>query len=285
MGWSTTPPSRAWVGIPWTYDPGHTWETGPHAYALVDLGGGLPTSPNAMAIDADTGLVTWTPGAQQVKTWEFGIGINRKDDLGQVIAPQDVQVASVVAAVPDTPAGRRFRLFDMMPAINRSLDENNDGDLEKFLDGLQVPLDDLMADADHFPRVIDADGSDAQYVDLLLEELGNPFTFPMSLQRKRSLVQSLPVMWQKLGTAPGIVDTIRFFLGITVTVDDGKTSWILGESLLGADTVLGNSTTVGGLTFKVISPVALTQEQRDQITAICEFMKPAHTIFAGIEEP
>jgi len=37
--------------------------------------------------------------------------------------------------------------------------------------------------------------------------------------------------------------------------------------------------------FKIVSPIALTEEQRKRITDIANYMKPAHTHLIEIEEP
>ncbi len=53
----------------------------------------------------------------------------------------------------------------------------------------------------------------------------------------------------------------------------------------GGDFVLGSSNRRLLYSFRVLSPVALTDTQREQITAIAEYMKPAHTHLIGVFDP
>ena len=80
--------------------------------------------------------------------------------------------------------------------------------------------------------------------------------------QKRKLIRLLVPIFQQRGTIPGVVNTIRFFTGITVTVStyDGVTM-ALGESQLGVDWILGPGTSFALYAFQIESPVSLTAEQ------------------------
>ena len=95
-----------------------------------------------------------------------------------------------------------------------------------------------------------------------------------------------------------IQNVIRFFLGIEVMCDEyiDTDVWLLGESELGQVSPPAPTTEAGGCVlgpgsvfnlyaFTLVVAEILTQDQRDRITEIVEYMKPAHTHFMGIVEP
>ena len=79
-----------------------------------------------------------------------------------------------------------------------------------------------------------------------------------------------------------------FFLGIEVTLDilNFRQYWQLGISQLDLNTYLAPP--VGSplwYSLYVVSPVVLTDEQRERILCIAEYMKGAHEHLLGITEP
>ncbi len=187
--------------------------------------------------------------------------------------------------VPPVPDDREFDLFQFMPLMNRQEDVTEA--LEKFLAVLQEPTDLILYDIDTFLDILDPDLAPESFVDAMLCDLGNPFTFELELVDKRRLVQVLVDMYRQKGTGVGIINVIRFFLGLEVTIDTFNTgaAWSLGESELGVDTILGASGQALLYSFTIESPVVLTEEQRKQITEIAEYMKPAHTHLIQVTEP
>jgi hypothetical protein len=137
----------------------------------------------------------------------------------------------------------------------------------------------------------------------MLYSLGNPFAeFDLSEIDKRRLIQVLVSIYKLKGTARGIIDVIRFFLGIEVTVEvlNDFDAWELTEE--GADASVGNELSddnsdapdaaelgpneAGIYSFVINSPsVILTDEQRSRITSIAELMKPGHTHLIRITDP
>src|SRR5262249_5061734 len=89
------------------------------------------------------------------------------------------------------------------------------------------------------------------------------------------------------GTDEGMINAIRLFTGIEVTIAvpaaDGV--WILGDSLLGDDTVLGSGNRRDLYSFDVVSPVSLTDEERQRIRTVVAFLRRAPTHLRRMVEP
>lgn len=216
---------------------------------------------------------------------------NVEDQFGNaIVAPNNSAVFT--AKWPAAPAGRKFRLYDMMPAVNRREDITQD--LENFLDSLQDSLDVVLCSVDNFTDIANVDTAPESFVDAMLCDLGNPFKFNLSLNDKRKLATQLVRAYKQKGTCIGIINLVRFFVGVELTCDEFNNPanmWILGESELDdgtdvGDTILGpnpNSSLI--YSFKLISNQILTDTQRSQIADIANYMKPAYTHFLGITEP
>ncbi|MBI3184820.1 MAG: phage tail protein [Myxococcales bacterium] len=219
-----------------------------------------------------------TPGAS------YRIEVDGVADLfGNVVAaPNDA--AEFTGFVPPVPLRRRFDIYQLLPVLNRREDET--GDLRRFLLCLQEPTDLLLHDVDRFTDILDADVAAERFLDLMLQDLGNPFPFDLSVVDKRRLLNVLVAIYREKGTAVGIQNAIRFFLGIEVDIISytGE-GLILGESLLGEDWVLGPSGAFSAYAFEVVVPRALSVEERRRLRTIVEYMKPAHTHFARLVEP
>ena len=189
-----------------------------------------------------------------------------------------------VAFVPPKPAGRRFRLIKFLPQINR--DEDVTGELARFVACLQEVTDLLLFDIDSFTDILDPDKAPEPFLDAMLFDLGNPFNFDLSEIDKRRLIDVLVEMYKQKGTQVGIVNVIRFFIGIEVTiVPFNPTTWVLGEGELGEDTILGPSAQFNLYAFNIVSPIALTAEQRKRIRSLVDLMKVAHEHFVDLIEP
>jgi phage tail-like protein len=142
---------------------------------------------------------------------------------------------------PARPSNRRFDLWHMLPVWNRR--EDVTGDLWRFISCLQEVVDLLLAEVDRFPDIFDLERSPSPFLDLILQDLGNPFPFELDEIGKRRLASVLCEMYRQKGTAIGIKNAIRFFLGIDITAITslGSLGLILGVSELGVDWILGPS--------------------------------------------
>jgi phage tail-like protein len=234
-----------------------------------------PVSGSSVDVLTDVEL---TPGASYRLTVTGVV-----DVPGNPVAPPD-NVADFRGFVPAQPARRRLDLYQLLPAMNRREDET--GDLRRFLLCLQEVTGLLLADVDGFTDILDPDVARESFVDLMLVDLGNPFPFDLSLVDKRRLLNVLVGMFREKGTAVGIKNAIRFFLGLEVVVGEymGE-ALVLGESLLGEDWVLGPSGDFSPYAFELVAPRALAAEERRRIRGIVDYMKPAHTHLVRITEP
>ncbi|MEQ8719660.1 MAG: hypothetical protein RLO52_30210 [Sandaracinaceae bacterium] len=206
------------------------------------------------------------------------------DLAGNPVAPP-FDRASFVGYRPRRPARRRFDLWRMLPKHNRRQDTT--GDLQRFIACLQEVTDLLLADIDRFAELYDIERAPESFVDLILRDLGNPFTFELDLGAKRRLAASLVDMYRLKGTAPGIVNTVRFFLGVEITALTAFASetLVLGESELGVDWVLGPSDRFARYAFEVHVDRVLSDVERRHLRVIVQYLKPAHTHFVALVEP
>lgn len=210
--------------------------------------------------------------------------LDAEDTSGNAIGPP-INVAQFVAFAPTFPDGRVFDYYRMLPTLNRR--EDSTEDLIKFASILQDVINVLLIDVDRWTDILDFRLADEAFVDAILNGLGNPFSFVLTLEDKRRLAAVLIDVYRKKGLAEGIEEVVLFFLGLTIEVrhcqpEDG---WVLGESELGEDTILSTSELALIYSFEIESPIALTDEERDSITKIADYMKPAHTHLKEIIEP
>jgi phage tail-like protein len=187
--------------------------------------------------------------------------------------------------VPQRPGGRLFDLWSMIPIWNRR--EDLTGDLRRFIDCLQEALDWLLAEVDRFPDIFDLERAPESFLNLILDDLGNPFPFNLDELAKRRLASVLVEMYRQKGTAIGIENAIRFFLGIDITAITpfAGSTLILGESELGVDWELGPSDRFARYAFNVEVDVPLTNTERKRLRTIVDYLKPAHTHFVDLLEP
>jgi phage tail-like protein len=208
---------------------------------------------------------------------------NVEDLLGNVVvAPYDRY--TIQGYVCTDVERRRFSMWWMLSDMDRRRDET--GDLELFLSVLQEPLDQIVCDIDRWTDILDVDIAEERYLDQMLITLGNPFTFVLSIEDKRRLIRTLVRMYQQKGTAIGIINVVRFFLGIEIEITAyNQDGWLLGVHELGWDNYLASSESFARYSFIVISPVILTDEQRTWMRALIVYMKPAHTHLIELREP
>lgn len=205
------------------------------------------------------------------------------DTHGNPIAPPD-NVAVFAAFMPPRPAGRQFSLYALLPELNRR--EDLTGDLLRFLACLQEVTDLVLSDIDHFTDILDPDLAPEPVLDLMLGELGNPFLFELNEVDKRRLLNVLVEIYREKGTAVGITNAVRFFLGLEVElIAYAGEGLVLGEARLGEDWILGPSGAFAAFAFEIVAPRALEPEERRRLRQIVEYMKPAHTHFVRLVEP
>jgi len=185
---------------------------------------------------------------------------------------------------PNWPGEREFDLWEMFGDWDHTNDETV-GDLERLLSAWQDLVDQILWDLDQMPLIWDIERAPIKFVEAKLRDLGNPFDHDLSDNRKRKLLAVLAQVYKQKGTAEGIINVARFFLGISITEvgQPNLDSWILGESELGIDTYLGPGDSAGLYTMYLNVDAALTDDNRQVLVALVEYMKPAHTHYQIIE--
>jgi len=188
---------------------------------------------------------------------------------------------------PPKPARRSFDVYRLFPKINREEDATKD--LLRWANVLNEVIELLLYDVDTWVEIFDINRAEEQFVDALLEALGNPFSFDIDLNKKRKLGLLLVEIYKLKGTEPGICNTLRFFLGVECQIvefnDSPEDTWNLGDSELGVGTYLGLDSSRARYSFDVLLDRALTDQERRIVEEIVDYMKPAHTHLINIVEP
>ena len=92
----------------------------------------------------------------------------------------------------------------------------------------------MLTEADRFADVFDIERAPEAFLDLILQDLGNPFPFDLDVLAKRRLASVLVEMYRQKGTKAGIENALRFFLGVVTAITPfTATTLVLGESELG----------------------------------------------------
>ncbi len=252
---------------------------------VIDIGGVVPAVPaGATSIAAVSGL---TNTFDVTTSTELSPGILYSLAVAGVEDPSgnsEIALITFTAFTPPAPARRFFDLYRVLPRYNRDADVSLD--LKRFVACIQEPATLLLYDIDRWTDILDVDIAAEQYLDAMLADLGNPFPFILSVTDKRRLIRLLVPIYQQKGTPDGIINTVRFFLGLTITIVpyDGE-GMQLGVSQLGLNWILGPGNSFALYAFRIISGIALTAEQVSQITFIANYMKPAHTHLIEIVQP
>lgn len=256
----------------------------PTGFAFATLGApAVPVSPTAAgALDTLVDVTLSTEMTPDVPHRVVVTGVEDRNG-NPVLAPFDA--ATFLGFRPPRHPRRRFDLWSMLPKHNRRSDTT--GDLARFIACIQEVVDLLLAEVDRFPDLWDIERAPSPFLDLILRDLGNPFPFDLDELSKRRLATVLVEMYRQKGTAIGIRNAVRFFLGIEIEAIAGlaSTALVLGESELGVDWELGPSDRFARYAFDVKVGRVLTPTERKHLRAIVNYMKPAHTHFVNLIEP
>ncbi len=261
----------------------------PASYTLVPADAERPTVPaNVVAVEEITStlfeLTTDTPLALGAS---YLLVVSTAADAAgnAIVAPYNSALFS--AYRPPRPDNRQLDIYAFLPAKNRR--EDTSGELRRFTYCVQEVLDLMLAAIDAFGDTLDPDTADDDQLSAMLADFGNPFAFDLATIDKRRLVQVLVEMYRRKGTAPGISDVVRFFLGLEVTFQrhgaGAGSGLVLGESELGVDWELLAGGSAFLYSFDAVVVVNLDETTRSQLRAIIEYLKPAHTHFIDLIEP
>lgn len=248
-----------------------------------------PAATSVRAVSSTEVELTVSPVLSPRAT--YTVTARRVEDLAGHAAPSQGTAAMFTAPTLPSPAGRVFDLYRMLPLQNRRQDSDGLRELERFIRCIQEITDFKLFDIDTWTDILDPDLAPERYLDAMLLDLGNPFKFELSVEDKRRLVRILVPLYKQKGTAPGIANVVRFFLGLEVqVVPFSSHGMTLGESDLGSDGTdgsweLGADGSFAAYAFDVSVDVVLTPAQRERLTALVRYMKPAHTHFVRLLEP
>lgn len=212
-----------------------------------------------------------------------------EDEFDNVFVAPD-NVIEFNGWLPPYPANRRWLLHDFVPRF--SLAEDTAQDLVLFLGCLQDTNNLLLYFIDKWIEIIDPDTAPEEFVDAMLLDFGNPFDFDLTLTQKRKLAKTLMRIYRLKGTAKGIIDVVRFFLGIEVTIETFTgNGWRIGYDKLStkARRAVPNPAIIGPgnhaiYSFRVLTNRILTAEQAEQIRTIATYMKGAQEHLIGIRD-
>lgn len=225
--------------------------------------------------------VDLTTDVEMTAGGEYTLLVGNVDDLHGNVA--DDAPVDFFAFTPPAPAGRSFDIYEMLPQKNRS--EDVSGDLLRFIQTIQEPTNLLLGKIDRFTDIIDVDIAPEPFVDAMLDDLGNPFEFELTLLEKRQLVQLLVPIYKQKGTDAGIINAVRLFLGFTISLHAiGFGTATIPDAMLGVDWVLGSSELYDRLSFEVTAPTDLTDDQIARMNSIINYMKRAETHYVRLTQ-
>lgn len=236
--------------------------------------------------------------------YEISVANIKLDPTGPSIGVTEESItdADWVGYVASQVDRQSLHLVETLPGIVRRQDLEGTGDLANFFTAVQEVFDRLVEDVDaFFPDLCEIDRARGEFLDAILFDLGDPLGkfFDLTTTEKRKLISVLVQIYREKGTCEGIVNAVRFFLGIellgctrawadTWQLDTGAYPTPTGPHFeLGVDTVLGAGTGEEIWSFWILygTPASLTADELAKIAKIVDYMKPAGTIYLGVTAP
>ena len=263
----------------------------PANYTIELVGGWPAVTPSVVSVETD-GLdrVILTFDVHMTRRATYWVTVSNVEDLHDNEVADPTNTALFIGYSFPAPSDRDFDLYQKWVTADQKAQDaaqhtNGDpGDLKILFMIWQEPIDLLLGIIDKLSDIYDPDLAPEAFVDLMLIEMGNPFDFPLSEIEKRKLVQILVPIYQSKGTGPGIVDAIRLFMGIEVTLNVYAWSPVgLDEAHFDVDWILGSSDPQDLLTFQVLIPQVLTSAERSKMSQIIDYMMDAREFFVLLE--
>lgn len=207
--------------------------------------------------------------------------VNVADLVGNTV----ICVGAFTSFTPPSPPGRSFNLWQRVPEQNRR--EDSLQELRRFIACAQEVYGLALARIDAWTQILNYNVAPDIFVQAMLEDLGNPFPFPLTTLQRRQLVPLLVLIYKQKGTKQGIVNAVNLLLGLEVSIDlYNGTGMQLGTALLGQDWILGPGTSAQLYSFSVVYDAGpLTATQVQQILFIANYMKVAHEHVLGVITP
>ena len=221
------------------------------------------------------------------------ISINRIYNLHLVKAVSEYGIAADATSYYQftTPSfgspADRIKIWDFMTSLDKQEDAEYQNQLYKMAVVLQDMLNVLWHRCDSLNNLYDADLAQDSWIPYLLYMLGNPFRLPLNILEQRRLCTVLSAIYQRVGTARVIEETLAFFLDATFEVRSFQSMdwWILGTSVLGTSTILGPSTKYAKNSYEIESSRVLSEEDRQKVRHIAEILDPLYMHLIRIIEP
>ncbi len=256
----------------------------PASYMITLIGGAPAVTPLVLSVEVESErAVILTLNKIMTRGALYQVAVTDAEDVSgnQITAPENT--GNFAGYRWPVPPGRDTNLFGRLPENVRRQDET--GEHERFLGVMQEVFDVFYGLADKALDIVDPDYAPIEWVDRMLSDLGNPFDFlDLTEIEKRILVQTLLAVFKTKGTGPGIVNALRFFLGIEASIRVYAWSPVgLGEAIFDTTFVLGSSEQSDLYTFEVVVTEFLTETERRNLTAIVDYMKVAHEHWRLIE--
>lgn len=256
----------------------------PGNYSIVRQGGQVAVAVSPVSVMRVSSLsVDVTANWELTPQASYLCSVSNVFDIksNAIGTPNSAVVYGASCPVPD---GRRFVIADWIPDMNWAEDDTED--LKKFIAIIQEIASIKLCEIDRFTSIIDPDLAPIKFVEAMLQDLGNPFGFTLTDIDKRRLAQVLWSIYRQKGTGAGIVNAIRFFLGLEVTVEAmGRGGLGLGDVEIGIDWILGSGALRDWYGLTIVSPIGLTEDQREKILIIANYMRAFVEWITGIEEP
>jgi phage tail-like protein len=221
-----------------------------------------------------------------------------------VFTGPDMQATSLpfVGYQPSKVVRGSLKLWNEVGTTHRQ-DDIGTGELAALFGAMQEVLDRMIEDVDAFTvDTMDIETMRRDYLPILLWDLGNPFAFDLTPYEQRKLAGVLVDMYRQKGTCVGIVNAVRFFVGVELVgcSKAWQDTWRLhggsypstvvpqgGPYKLDLNARLGPGTRTEIETFWLLHPTpgSITADQLAQIGAIADYMKPAASNYAGVRAP
>lgn len=264
----------------------------------------MPEHSRQAVIDVNVASVELVEGSgrtqvEVVADLELSFGRNYRLTIGDVVddsinvLDSSTRVFDFVAWVPPYwPTDRRFELWQFFSDDDRAGDLY--GDTERLVDAWQQVIDVMLWDLDRLPHLWDIDRAPISFVLAMLADMGNPFSFNIDDDKRRKLLDVLVPAYRERGIVDGIVNLVRFFLGIEVEIEEyNRSCWEIGIGELGAPdpdpgddwetTYLGPATARQLRTFLIRVPADIDDDTERIIAEIARKWKPVNTHFVILE--
>ena len=179
----------------------------------------------------------------------------------------------VVATRELTALSQRSSYTKYLPAM--FADSDFMGRFLMIFESVMAPLENVVNNLAYY---FDPDATPEELLPWLASWVNVALDESWPVERRRALVRSAVQLFQWRGTRRGLREYLRVYTGVEPEITEEFGGFPLGEaSRLGLNTVLGTgSNNVFTVTIRTSEPESIS---RQQVKAIIEMEKPAHTAY------